>query len=260
MNDDSKTGVRSIAEMMAADDSSASRKLVQIVAAALIGIGLIFTGYLNFLLYSRAFADGMKVLGIIPALLIEGSLATFLLGSFVWFAHGVQGQLSKIFGWVMFAIVAANCLVEFNTLTGKNAGANNAFIELYAYWGVPVVIPLVIAFWKAVIDADPSIAIMRAKRKLAQTIEMGKHDAIRISLGSEASRQALAAYGDRNANALNAQLTGQYVIDATAKQVARPTAPAGKAPTAAFAAAPADDMPVFSSAPAPKGGKGAGPK
>ena len=97
MEDDRRLGATSVAEVMEEDEHRAKRALVQLAAGGLVGIGLIFTGYLSFMLYSRAFPDTLKVLGIIPALLIEGSLATFLLGSFVWFSHGVQGDTRQDF-------------------------------------------------------------------------------------------------------------------------------------------------------------------
>lgn len=206
--EDRRTGVTSVAEMIEHDDNRGKRTLVQFAAGALIAIGLAFTGYLNFMLYSRAFPDTLKILGVIPALLIEGSLAVFLLGSFVWFAAGAQGTLAKLFGWAMFGIVALNCVVEFNALTGGDAGSNE-FLRLYAFWGVPVVIPLVVGFWKAVIDSDPAIQIMRQKRRIAQTLQMAKMDALMIALGREESRAALEVYGERSAGEINARLRGE---------------------------------------------------
>lgn len=206
--EDNKMGATSVAEVMEEDENRAKRTLVQLAAGALVGVGLIFTGYLSFMLYSRAFPDTLKILGLIPALLIEGSLAVFMLGSFVWFAHGVQGTLAKICGWLMFAIVALNCVVEFNALVGTE-GANNQFLQLYSFWGVPVVIPITIAFWKGVIDADPSIQIMRQKRKIQQSLQVAKMQALMVSLGQEDSRQALGMYGNRGAAEINRRLRGE---------------------------------------------------
>jgi hypothetical protein len=211
--EDRQVGVSSVAELMEEDDHKGKRALVQAAAAILIAVGLLFTGYMSFSLYSRAFPDTMKVLGLIPAVLIEGSLATFLLGSFVWFAHGTQGTLAKIFGWAMFAIVALNCVVEFNALVGSDAG-NNDFLKLYSFWGVPLVIPLVVGFWKAVIDADPAIQIMRQKRKIQQTMQIGKMQSLMVALGEEESRAALTAYGQRNAREINARLRGNAQLSA----------------------------------------------
>lgn len=208
--EDRKTGVNSIAELIEADEHAAKRRLVQLAAGGLIGIGLLFTGYLNFQLYSRAFPDNMKVFGLIPAVLIEGSLALFLLGSFVWFAHGVQGTLAKIFGWLMFAIVGLNTVIEFNTLTGGSDGGNE-FLRLYAFWGVPLVLVLVIGFWKAVIDADPSVQIMRQRRKIQQTLQVAKMNAEIAALGSEESRLALQVFGERSAADVNRRLIGNGV-------------------------------------------------
>lgn len=205
--EDRKTGVASVAELMEHDASKGKRALVQSAAGLLIGVGLLFTGYLNFMLYSRAFPDTLKVLGIIPALLIEGSLAVFLVGSFVWFAAGAQGTLAKLFGWAMFGVVGLNCIVEFNALTNNDAGQNDA-LRLYAFWGVPVVVPVVIGFWKAIIDADPAIQVMRQKRKIAQTLQTAKMDALMVALGAEESRAALAVYGERSAQEINARLRG----------------------------------------------------
>lgn len=214
-DNDTSTGAATVTEMIEQDEHAGKRALVQAISAILIAIGLLFTGYLNFSLYSRAFTDDLKVMGLIPALLIEGSLATFLLGSFVWFAAGTQGMLSKVFAWAMFAIVALNSLVEFNALTG-NVGSND-FIRLYSTWGVPVVIPLVIGFWKAVYDADPTIKIMRQKRKIIQTLQLAKMSATLVALDDESSRNAMEAYGLRSAGEINRRLRG----DGQAKSIGR---------------------------------------
>lgn len=200
--------IETVGEMLERDDHEASRRMVQIVAGILIALGLLFTGYLNFQLYSRAFSADSKVFALIPAFLIEGSLATFLLGSFVWFAHGTQGKLSKFFGWAMFAIVALNTVVEFNAQANPN-GALSDFLHIYTIWGVPVVVPLTIAFWKATIDADPSISIMRANRKIQQTLQVAKHEATLQALRSEEHRGALRIYGNRRADPINAALRGE---------------------------------------------------
>ena len=207
MEERRQLGAASVAEVMEEDENRAKRALVQAVAGILIGVGLVFTGYLSFMLYARAFPDTLKVLGIIPAALIEGSLATFLVGSFVWFAHGTQGTLAKVFGWAMFGIVALNCVVEFNQLTGTEPGANE-FIRLYSYWGVPVVIPVVIGFWKAVLDADPTIQTMRQRRKIQQSMQIAMLHSMMVALGTEDSRAALGLYGTRAADEINQRLRG----------------------------------------------------
>jgi hypothetical protein len=178
--------------------------LVQVAAGAIIAIGLLFTGVLNFMLYSRAFTSEMRVLGVIPALLIEGSLAAFLVGNFVWFSHGLQGQLAKIFGWAMFVLVSLNCVIEFNALT--DASINSDILRLYAFWCVPIVIPVTIAFWKAVIDADPAIQLMRQRRKIAQALELAKSNALSVALSSDASREALTVFGESHADTINREL------------------------------------------------------
>lgn len=231
---DRQMGTSSVAEIMEAEENKGKRTLVQGAAAILIAIGLAFTGYLNFMLYSRAFPDTLKILGLIPAVLIEGSLSVFLLGSFVWFAHGTQGTLAKIFGWFMFAIVALNSVIEFNVLVGGDGGENE-FLRLYSFWGVPIVIPLVVGFWKAVIDSDPSIQIMRQRRKIQQTLQVAKMHSVLAELGSEESRAALRTYGVRGAGEINNRLRGelpasQQLLEAKAKPtpvvlVNKPSAP-----------------------------------
>jgi hypothetical protein len=198
-----QTRVPTIAELMAEDDHKSARVIIQVAAGALIGVGLVFTGFLNFLLYSHAFPKDWQILGVIPALLIEGSLAIFMLGSFVWFAHGTQGRLARLFGWLMFAIIAGNTLVEFNVLVGS---ANNQFIDLYAFWAVPLVIPLVVFFWKAVIDSDPAIGAMRQARRLKQALDVAKMDAVLHHLASEQHREALTEYGHKAGTAIDQSL------------------------------------------------------
>lgn len=198
-----------VAELIQSDNKRAARALVQIAAGVLIAIGLLFTGYMNFMLYSRAFPDSLKIMGLIPALLIEGSLAVFLLGSFVWFSHGVQGILAKIFGWLMFAIVGLNTVIEFNALVGNaQMTDSNEFLRMYAFWGTPLVLVLVIGFWKAVIDTDPAIHIMRQQRQLQQVLTVAKIDATLRALGREQSRAALGVYGNREADHIDRILLG----------------------------------------------------
>ena len=85
-------------------------------------------------------------------------------------------------------------------------------MRLYSYWGVPVVIPLVIAFWKAVIDADPKIQEMRTKRKIQQSLSAAKMQATLVALGHEDSRAALGTYGQRAAGEINRRLIGGTII------------------------------------------------
>lgn len=173
-------------------EESAHQSILPYIAAMLIVLGLIFTGVLNVMLYSRAFTDNLKLLAIVPAVLIEGSLAMFIVGGFSWFAKGPQATLAKIFGWAMFGIVAANTLVEFNALVG---GKNEQWVSVYAFWGVPVMIPLVVAFWKLVIELDPSIIIMREKNHLRRQMEMAKFKATAQALRTGDFSSAVAYYG-----------------------------------------------------------------
>lgn len=207
------TSVSTIGDVMAEDDHRAKRSLVQAAAGGLIAIGLLFTGFLNFMLYSRPFPADMKIIGIIPALLIEGSLAMFLLGSFVWFAHGVQSVLAKIFGWLMFAIVGLNAVIEFNTLSGANMGE---FLQVYAFWGIPLVVVLVIGFWKAVVDSDPSIQRMRRRRKIRLSIEEARDLAFVKALNSDATQAAVIDNGEMQAGEIQRWLRGQAPRSANA--------------------------------------------
>lgn len=201
-----KDDVRTIDELIKEDEHASQQRLIKVLVGVLLALGLIFTGALNFMLYSRPFPGNLKVLALIPALLIEGSLALFLLGSFVWFAHGTQGTLAKVFGWLMFAIVGGNTVVEFNTLLNPDAAAADGFLKLYSFWGVPLVVVLVIGFWKAVVDADPTIMGMRRRREMRQAVESVKQDAFLAALGTEESRAAIRSYGVRAAGALNRAL------------------------------------------------------
>jgi hypothetical protein len=198
---------------MSTEDRSASRGLIKVGAGAVIAISLLFTGYFNVMLYGAAFPDNLKILAFVPVVILEGSLALFLMGNFVWFSSGTQGLLAKIFGWVMFAIVGLNVIIAFNEQSG-NFGEANEFLKLYAFWGVPFVIVLVVGFWKAVLDADPTIRTMRLKRKMAQSLEVAKMSAIVNALGSNDSRAALVDFGDRESLLINQMLRGQLGLGA----------------------------------------------
>lgn len=203
--DDKTTQVSSITDVMNEDKHRANRLLVQVLAGALVAVGLLFTGFLNFMLYSRPFPESMKIVGVIPAALIEGSLAVFLLGSFVWFAHGVQAALAKVFGWLMFAIVGLNAVVEFNALMGTEM---TDFMKVYAFWGIPLVVVLTIAFWKAVIDADPAIQRMRRRRQIRMAIEEARDQAFVKALSGEDAHQAVIDNGEMQAGEVARWLRG----------------------------------------------------
>jgi hypothetical protein len=217
MSDESGERVGTVSEIMSAEDKSASRGLIKVGAGAVIAISLLFTGYFNVMLYGAAFPDSLKILAFIPVLILEGSLALFLMGNFVWFSSGTQGLLAKIFGWVMFGIVGLNVIIAFNEQSG-NFGEANEFLKLYAFWGVPFVIVLVVGFWKAVLDADPTIKTMRLKRKMAQTLEVAKLNAVVNALGSNESREALIEFGDNESWQINQMLRGQLGLGAGHKR------------------------------------------
>lgn len=223
MNEPQTEIIPSLAELMAEDDHKGAQTVIKGVAGILITLGLAFTGFLNYELYSRPFPAAYKLLGFIPAALIEGSLATFMLGSFVWFAHGTQATFARIFGWLMFGIVALNTIVEFNAMAGSNLG--NDLVNQYAFYGVPVVIPLVIAFWKAVIDADPDILIMRQRRKIRQALSVGKMAATVKALGSEVSRESLAIHGEHAADVINARLRGEATVSQNGHELPNASGP-----------------------------------
>jgi hypothetical protein len=198
---------RSVKGIMDADDVESKRNLIRFIVGALIVIGCLFTGALSFLLYSRAFTGWAKVFALIPTLLIEGSLLTFLVGNYVWFAHGTQATLARVFGWAMFGIVALNCVLEFNTRTGQ-FDESNTLLKTYAFWGVPIVVPLVIGFWKAVLDADPTIQLMRMRVRIRQSVEVGKMQATLDQLDTAESREALVIAGAHEAELINRILRG----------------------------------------------------
>jgi hypothetical protein len=220
MADEAGERVGTVSEIMSAEDKSASRGLIKMGAGMVIAISLLFTGYFNVMLYGAAFPDNLKILAFIPVIILEGSLALFLLGNFVWFSSGTQGLLAKIFGWVMFGIVGLNVIIAFNEQSG-NFGEANDFLKLYAFWGVPFVIVLVIGFWKAVLDADPTIKTMRLKRKMAQTLEVAKLNAVVLALGSNESREALVEFGENESWQINQMLRGQLGLGAGHKKTTK---------------------------------------
>ena len=238
MDGESGERVGTVSEMMAADDRSASRGLIKVGVAAIIAISLLFTGYFNIMLYGAAFPADLKILALIPVVILEGSLALFLMGNFVWFSAGTQGMLAKIFGWVMFGIVGLNVIIAFNEQSG-NFGAANEFLKLYAFWGVPLVIVMVVGFWKAVLDADPAIKAMRLKRKMAQTLEMAKLNATILALGSNESREALVEFGENESWQVNQMLRGQLGLGAGHARKAAPAPQMIDQPSATTHHAPA---------------------
>jgi hypothetical protein len=168
------------------------KAIVIALAGAMVFIGLIYTGIHNYNLFQRALPPDQQIFALIPVILLEGGIALFIIGSFVWFSIGAQKVLSAAFSWILFGIVT------FNTLVDSTINTNAAlpdWLTLYATLMLPITPVLVVAMWKIIIDTDPS----KRRMDMQKTIEAARieamYQAAQRALTGDATRSALIDYG-----------------------------------------------------------------
>lgn len=175
------------------------------LAMVMLGIGLIYTGVHNYNLFVRALPDDQKVFAFIPVILLEGSIVLFMLGGFVWFAPGTQKILATVFGWLLFAIVMANTVVDSMT---QKQDVMPEWLLLYALVLLPGVPVVVIAMWKMIIDLDPAKRKLDMKKAIEHAVDEAQFRAAQASLSEANIAEALGIYGKNFSDAIAALVVG----------------------------------------------------
>ena len=112
MNTNSHNQPPTLGDIMQKSKQSGSKNIVVGLVVIFLLIGVVYTGIHNYNLFSKGLHANQSVFAIIPVILLEGSILLALAGSFVWFSGGSQKMFASGFGWILFAIVAANTIVD----------------------------------------------------------------------------------------------------------------------------------------------------
>lgn len=177
-----------------------------IVVAVLVGfllIGVIYTGIHNYNLFSRTLGEDQKIFALIPVILLEGGILLFLAGSFVWFSGGAQKIVAQVAGWALFAVIAANTVVDSML---HSSGEMPSWLQMYAsfiLYGTPVAC---MAILKLILDLDPAKKKMDMEKAIEHALMEGKFAAAQRAMNSEPNRAALSDYSDAYSDALAASI------------------------------------------------------
>jgi|SRR5262245_41802406 len=94
-------------------------KIAWFIVGLILLAGLLFTGYHNIKLYARGLPEGAaQLLAFAPALMLDGSIAVLLILLLTWFKDGVQWLTAAFFNLVLFVIVGANTILDYNLSNG----------------------------------------------------------------------------------------------------------------------------------------------
>ena len=192
-----------IGEIMQRSRRDGLRAISIALAGIMIAAGLAYTGIHNYNLFRKALPADQAVFALIPVILLEGSIALFLVASFVWFSVGPQKTLATAFSWILFAIVGFNTLIDSTINTGNQIPS---WLEIYATLMLPVTPVLVVAMWKIIIDSDPTKRQLDMQRTIEAARIEAQYQAAQRALTGEATRQALADYATLYESALAARI------------------------------------------------------
>jgi hypothetical protein len=173
---DSGAGM-SFADEIEAAKIEAGKKFIKGAAYVIFGATVIFLGVFNYMLYARAFDDQTaKLLAILPAVTISGSVLLLTFANIRWFSIGTQAQVGKFAGYGLFAIEAANAVTEWTLVNGW-LDASSPIIRIYAQFGIPLALVLIALVYKLLIDSDEESEIVRDHNLTAAMIRKRKRAA-----------------------------------------------------------------------------------
>jgi len=180
-----------LSETLKRDTQRAARTITAALASALILAGAIYTGIHNFNLFARYLPEEQTVFALIPVLLLEGSLLLLLIAQFTWLVAPAQRIIATVASWALFAIIAANTLLDSATQAGSQPPA---WLSTYATLMLPITPVAVVATWKLIIDADPARRRAAARATLEAAIEAAQHEATLAALDQDDITRAIADY------------------------------------------------------------------
>ncbi len=215
-------------EFMQKSKMGGAKSIVVAVLISFLLIGVVYTGIHNFNLFSRTLTEDQRLFALIPVILLEGGILLFLAGSFVWFAGGSQKIVATVSGWLLFAVVAANTVVDSML---HSSGEMPEWLKLYSTFVMYAMPVLVMAILKLILDLDPAKRRLDMEKAIEHAMQEGKFAAAQRAMNDEANRAALSDYSTAYGNAM------AQAIRESAPQV-------GPAPARPALSAPAHNEPV----------------
>lgn len=197
----------SFADEIEAAKIESGKKFIKSAAYVVFGATVIFLGIFNFMLYARAFDDpATKLLAILPAVTISGSVLLLTFANIRWFSMGTQAQVGKFAGYGLFAIEAANAVVEW-TLVNNWLDSSAPVIRIYAQFGIPLALVLIGLVYKILIDSDEESEIVREHNMTSALIRQRKRAAQMAFLDDATIKTRITRAGQDAARRLTAAHT-----------------------------------------------------
>jgi hypothetical protein len=148
-------------------------KIAWFVVALILLAGLLFTGFHNVKLYARGLPSGAaQVFALAPALMLDGSIAVLLILLLTWFKDGTQWLVAAVFNLLLFVIVGANTILDYNLANGAPL---NGGMLIYLRGGIVGSFLLAFAMWEVLIHLDPVNKRRKAKGALELQAENALH-------------------------------------------------------------------------------------
>lgn len=188
-----QTQTPTIGEFMHRSKLAGGKALAVGLAVAFILIGMVYTGIHGWNLYGRGLPADQRIFALVPVILLEGSLLALLVSSFVWFSGGTQKIVGTIAGWLIFAVIGFNTVIDNQIVAGS---AMPEWMRAYAAYGLFAVPVALMALWKLLVDLDPAKRKLDMAKAIEHSLDEAKYMAAQRSLNSEENRDALSAYGD----------------------------------------------------------------
>nr|MCW1908147.1 hypothetical protein [Candidatus Saccharibacteria bacterium] len=201
------------------------------VLLLLIGAG--FTGVHTYSLYYKGLGGNVtaSIAAIIPVALIEGVTLLTFAGLFFYFKTEDQKFWGNIGGWGGVIFLAVNTMINHNTNTQHDVPYA---LSVYAWFMLPVVPVVSLAYIKHILALDPSIKRRQQEAELENTlddmlmeaeIEIYEHPDVKRALADHKNDLAGAlSYRIRNRIgyakvAAVADITGGQIVDGKATSV-----------------------------------------
>lgn len=202
----------------------AGKKFIKNAAYVIFGATVIFLGVFNYMLYARAFDDEVtKLLAILPAVTISGSVLLLTFANIRWFSIGTQAQVGKWAGYGLFAIEAANAVTEWTLVNGW-LDASSPVIRIYAQFGIPLALVLIAFVYKLLIDNDEEAeairdhnltsAMIRKRKRAAQMAYLD--DATNVARITFAGQLSARRLTEAHTQGVDADALAQFAQDAPA--------------------------------------------
>lgn len=205
-------GGTTFADEIAAAKIEAGKRFIKGAAYFVFFVTVAFLGVFNFMLYARAFEDSTaKLLAILPAVTISGSVLLLTFANIRWFSIGSQSVIGKWAGYGLFGIEAANAVTEWTLVNGW-LDASSPAIRIYAQFGIPLALVTVALVYKLLIDSDEESEAIRDHNLTAAMIRKRKQAAVMAFLDDPTLTARIVRAGQVAAR----RLTEAHTVDADA--------------------------------------------